>query len=46
MAVAYYFVERLTANNDVWVIKFDDEDDPKPTDRNAMNRRLFAIVAV
>jgi hypothetical protein len=26
MAVAQYFVERLTAHNDVWMIKFDDEE--------------------
>ncbi len=26
MAVAQYLVERLTAHNDVWVIKFDDEE--------------------
>ena len=26
MAVAQYFVERLTAHSDVWMIKFDDEE--------------------
>lgn len=26
MAVAQYFVERLTAHNDVWMVKFDDEE--------------------
>ena len=26
MAVAHYFVERLTAHGDVWMIKFDDEE--------------------
>jgi hypothetical protein len=26
MAVAHYFVERLTVHSDVWVVKFDDEE--------------------
>ncbi len=26
MAVAHYFVERLTAHNEVWMVKFDDEE--------------------
>lgn len=26
MAVAHYFVERLAVHNDVWMIKFDDEE--------------------
>jgi len=26
LAIAHYFVERLTAHNDVWTVKFDDEE--------------------
>jgi hypothetical protein len=30
MAVAHYFVERLTVHSDVWVVKFDDEEEYGP----------------
>ena len=26
MPIARYFVERLTAHSDVWMVKFDDEE--------------------
>ena len=43
MAVAQYFVERLTAHSDVWMIKFDDEEyGPYKSQSEAV---LFAIDA-
>ena len=43
MPVARYFVERLKAHNDVWVIKFDDEEyGPYKSQSEAV---LFAIDA-
>ena len=43
MAVAHYFVERLTAHDDVWMIKFDDEEyGPYKSQSEAV---LFAIDA-
>ena len=43
MAVAHYFVERLTVHNDVWMIKFDDEEcGPYKSQSEAV---LFAIDA-
>jgi len=43
MAVAQYFVERLTAHDDVWMIKFDDEEyGPYTSQSEAV---LFAIDA-
>ncbi len=43
MAVAQYFVERLAAHNDVWMIKFDDEEyGPYKSQSKAV---LFAIDA-
>ena len=43
MAVAQYFVERLSAHNDIWMIKFDDEEyGPYKSQSEAV---LFAIDA-
>jgi hypothetical protein len=43
MAVAHYFVERLTAHNDVWMIKFADQEyGPYKSQSEAV---LFAIDA-
>ena len=43
MAVAHYFVERLTAHNEVWMVKFDDEEHgPYKSQSEAV---LFAIDA-
>ena len=43
MAIAHYFVERLTAHSDVWMIKFDDEEyGPYKSQSEAV---LFAIDA-
>ena len=43
MAIAHYFVERLTVDNDVWMIKFDDgEYGPYKSQSEAV---LFAIDA-
>jgi hypothetical protein len=43
MAVAQYFVERVTAHNDVWMIKLDDEEyGPYKSQSEAV---LFAIDA-
>ena len=43
MAAAQYFVERVTAHNDVWMIKLDDEEyGPYKSQSEAV---LFAIDA-
>jgi len=43
MALAQYFVERLTAHSDVWMIKFDEEEyGPYKSQSEAV---LFAIDA-
>jgi hypothetical protein len=43
MPIARYFVERLTAHSDVWMVKFDDEEHgPYKSQSEAV---LFAIDA-
>ena len=43
MPVTRYFVERLTAHSDVWMVKFDDEEHgPYKSQSEAVN---FAIAA-
>jgi hypothetical protein len=43
MPIARYFVERLTAHGDVWMVKFDDEEHgPYMSQSEAV---LFAIDA-